>query len=199
MKKEQIIGMTISELIEQTTLKVKLGAIGGSGFVYCGYINDIDIDGLDRSIVDAYKATYEKALTTISNLVQKPKGYNDFVNERVNRKRSKVARLIKENDGEPLGRKQLDEIEKEFDTSHLSYKRWLDNLHRKRKTAEATKKGMKRRIDTYKSIQSRKVADVYPSFTEQDTYIVLYDGVERGFAWTTEEYEQGYADYGDDE
>ncbi len=195
--KQQIIGMTISEIIEQTNLKVKLGAINGSGFVYCGYISEIDIDSLDKSILDAYKSTYEKSLITIANLTQKPKGYHDFISEITRRKKSKVAKVIKENKGKPLTEEQQLEIEKEFDMSQQAYKRWLNALHRKLQTATDTKKSMKRRIDNFTTIRSRKVVDAYNSITEEATSIVLYDGNERGFAWTTEEYEQGFADYGD--
>lgn len=197
--KQDIIGMTISELIEKTTLKVKLGANNGSGFVYCGHINEIDIDTLDKSIVDAYKATYEKSLITIAHLTQKPKGYHDFIKERNNRKRSKVARTIKENKGKPLTEQQEREIDKEFDVSQLAYKCWLNELHRKLQTATDTKKSMKRKIDTFTTLRSRKVKDAYKSITEENTYILIYDGSERGFAWTTEEFERGYADYGEDD
>lgn len=197
--KQEILKMTVSDLIDKTSLKVKLGSEGGSGFVYCGYIDEIDVDGLDKAICDSFEATIDKCEITIKNLTNKPKTYRAFVDEMTKKKQYRASKYIKENKEKPLTKDQIEELETEFDTSRKSYMIWVNNLKRRLETARTTKHTTKYKLAHFTTIRSRSIVECYPSFTEEDTTILLFKGSENGKYWTTDEYESGFIDYGEED
>lgn len=191
----EIKEMTVLELIDKTKFRVKLGAKNGSGFVYCGRIDKLDIETLDKLIQISYRDTIARAEATINTLTKKPKSYKAFSEEMMKKKNARVAKYIKQNGDKPLTEDQKVELEEEFTISRLYYNRWLGNINRKLETAKTTKKLTTRRLNNYTTIKNRSIVDCYPSVLEEGVTIVIYDGDERGPAWTTEEYESGYIDY----
>lgn len=58
--------------------------------------------------------------------------------------------------------------------------------------ARRTKRDFTERINSYTSIGNRNIIETYDSIDEDNVKIVIYEGRERGVAWTTEEYVNGY-------
>lgn len=201
--KQEIIGMTIEELINTYDVKVKLGAKKGSSFIFCGRIGNMDIDGLDTAICEGYKLNIKRLQGTIKANREKPKTYNDYVEEALRTLRRKVNALEKERGSENTPKKrlyeiskELEEVKEEYRPTKEKYAKWYKNILKRIKTAEETLKKVTKRLNTYTSIRERKIVDLYKSIDEEDTWIVIYDGTEVGSAWTTEEFESGVIDYG---
>lgn len=208
-KREEILNMTISQLISDTNLKIKLGGDKGSSFIYCGMAKDINPDDLDRIILDGYAHTIKIQKRRIQSISETPKGYNDY-EKIVQAKRQKAINkklkwltieMKRTGQGGNINMEKLtQEAEEEFPISRGMYKKWRDKLERDMERAKTALKCTQKKVDTFTSIRSRKIKDIYPSIDEINTYIVLYDGREVGRYWTTKEYETGVIEKeGDDE
>lgn len=199
-KKDEILNMTVAQLITETNFKIKLGGDKGSSFIYCGMAKDIDPDSLDKTILDGYAHTIKIQKRQVKTISETPKGYNDY-EKIVQAKRQKaINKKLKwltiemertGQDGNINMEKLSHEAEEEFPISRDLYKKWRDKLERDLDRAKTTLKRTQKRVDTFTSIRSRKIKDIYPSIDEINTYIVLYDGREVGRYWTTKEYETG--------
>lgn len=177
MTTQDILNMTISDLIEQTNLKVKLGAKQGSAFIFCGNIGNIDCDSLDEDICNQYRRNIKSATGSIQALKKKPKGYQDY-------------------EREMIAKQEKDKIE--YEISKDGYRRWFNELSRRMQTLRETKSKNERRLKGFTTIRGRQIVEIYKSVDEEDTYIILYDGIENGNAWTTAEFESGVINFGNE-
>lgn len=180
VSKKEILSMTISELIERTDINVKLGAKDGSAFVFCGNIGDIDCDQLDERITTSYEKIIRSATTRIKGLKEKPKTFDEYKREQ-------------------LRKKVIDEKDIDKFINQNGYKRWLADIKIRIQKLQESKRRNRRKLDAFTTIRGRKIVDIYESCTEDGVYIVLYDGIETGSVWTTEEYVSGEVDFGSEE
>lgn len=155
--------MTVSELALGNYGKIKLGANRGSGFVFCGDVSKIDIEQLDHIIIDCLHKAKNNAQSRVKRLKNKPIDYIDYEHF--------------------CNRKKLE-------PSENGYKVWLQSHSKEIKTARKSVRTYNERIRNYSTIKDRPIVEVYDSFTEDNTKIVIFDGREHGFAWTTEEFEK---------
>lgn len=201
MTKQDVIGMTIEQLINTFDIKVKLGAKRGSAFVYCGRIGNLDVDGLDTAIVEGYKLQIQKLKSSIKTNMERPKGYKDYKAEQERTLGRKLSALEKELEqkGETAKeeiRKEIEELKEEYTPTRIGYRKWHNAITKRIETSKRTKEKIEKRLENFTSIANREIVDIYKSIDEEDTFIVIYDGTETGNAWTTEEFESGEIDYG---
>lgn len=188
LTKKDIIGKTIQEVISEYNLKIKLGAKSGSCFIYCGYTDEVDGDILDTAILDMYKRSLTYAEKTIRVLSAKPKTYKAFVDE-VKESKEKALRSKKKKG--PLTSEERSEIEKQFDVSRDAFDKYLRATQNSLNKAKDKKRELNRKISSYTTIKNNKIVDCYKSIDEPNTIILIYEGKDRGFAWTTEEFRKG--------
>lgn len=191
MTKQELKGKTVSDLVENYDLKVKLGASSGSGFVFCGRLKDIDVKAIDDDICNTYKTTISNAKRTINTLTQKPKKYSDYEKELETRYRRERGKLIKS--GEEFNEYAL---KIEYTPTEDGYTKWLSDIEHRLDTAKTTKRRTSMRLAKFTTIGGRIIEDAYMSIDEFNTVIVIYKGSACGRAWTTKEYETGVIDYG---
>lgn len=155
--------MTVSELTSGNYGNIKLGANNGSGFVFCGDVSNIDVEQLDHIVIDHLCKAKKNAQIRVKRLKHKPIDYIDYE--------------------QYCARKRLR-------PSESGYKLWLQNHTKEIKAARKSVRACNERLRNYSTIKDRPIVEVYESFTEENTKIVIFDGHERGFAWTTEEFEK---------
>lgn len=188
LTKKDIIGKTIQEVISEYNLKIKLGAKSGSCFIYCGYTDEVDGDILDTTILSMYKRSLTYVEKNIRVLSAKPKTYKAFVDE-VKKNKEKALRSKKKKG--PLTSAERSEIEKQFDVSRDAFNKYLRATQNSLNKAKDKKQELNQKISTYTTIKNNKIVDCYKSIDEPNTFILIYEGKDRGFAWTTEEFRKG--------
>ena len=157
--------MTVYELAQTDIGNIKLGAKGGSGFVFCGKSNALDIEKLNKQIIDKNEKTLAAAHDRYRIVRAKSASFNEYVNKNED-KRCTVE----------------------------GYRLFLDDHFKKVKTVHKTLRTCIDRVENYTDLSGRKIEESYQSIDEKDTIIVLYEGSEVGEAWTTKEYINGVID-----
>lgn len=155
--------MKVEEFVNNNNGRIKLGACDGGAFVYCGDIDNMSIEELDKKILYSFNRTKMNAKIRINALNEKP--YEDWL---------KTQQI----NGTP--------------ESMCDYESYLSDRTRRIESAKRTLKDYTQRLKTWRSVGDREIIDVYDSILEPNTKVVIYDGRERGTAWTTEEYERGF-------
>lgn len=178
--------MTVNSLIGRN-IKCKLGASDGSGFVFCGNMKTLDIDDVDEYIRNSYLRSLEIAKETIQQLSKKNTSYKAY-SEEIEQKKARALKLA---DGDP---KRIAKIEEDFNPSTLEHHKWKAEILKKLEYSKGVRKRVNKRLNEYTSIATRKVVETYKSIDEPNTIIILYDGNERGRAWTTKEYIEGVSE-----
>ena len=156
--------MTVYDLTQSSAGNIKLGAKGGSGFVFCGKANTMNIDRLNERIIDKNENALIKAKSRYRSIKSKSVSFDDYASE---------------NQGKPFT------IE--------GYRIFLDEHYKRIKTAYKTLLACAERVAYYTDLAGREIVESYKSIDEKNTIIVLYAGTEVGDAWTTEEYLKGGA------
>ena len=183
--------MTIQDLIDSGSRNVKLGADRGSAFVYCGNIAECDIQFLDKEITDGYKQNIENAERRIKTLKAKPKDYESY-------KKNCETRLIRainqyknkvEFAGGAVDETEIEKIREEHRPTPKKHQDYLLKIETDLKYARSQKRSNGRKLKEYTTISSREIKETYPSITEKAT-IVIFEGVEAGWAWDSREYEE---------
>ena len=165
-------------------IKVKLGAKDGSAFVFCGNLADIDICDVDETIRNNYMVSLENAKKAIKNLSAKDRSYTAY--EREMKRKLKKALTSHNDDPEKIA-----EDYERFTPSNLGYHKWTADISRKLEYNKSLRRRVNKRLNEYTSIADREILEVYRSIDETDAMIILYDGKEHGWAWTTKEYLNG--------
>lgn len=178
--------MTIGELVG-TDLKVKLGAKGGSSFIYCGNMKEFDPEEMDRLIVTAYKRTLKNTNKIIRGLKNKDRSYEAYEKEMASKRRRSMQ--MYKND--PL---KLSEAVKKYSPSEIGYKKWGGDIERRLEYNKQARRRLNALTKRHAPISTRKIIEMYKSIDEADTVIVIYDGAERGIAWTTAEGKKGISE-----
>ena len=192
MTTHNIINTPFNKLLTHSHLKIKLGAIDGSGFFFCGDLKDIDTEHLNETIINGLEKAIQSSERTLTQLKNTPTTYNEFKKNRIKAKTSAISKTIAEQNNEPLTPEQIDEINEKFDISKSAHEKWKQKIRIKIRKTEKSKAALQKDINKFTSITNRKILAFYPSIDERDTYICIIEGHERGFAWTTGEYERGY-------
>jgi hypothetical protein len=156
--------MNIAELDKNKYECVKLGAGGGSGFVYCGLLRNADFEGINRQIIARNHKTLESAKRRYRGHIHRDVSAPAYVREC--EKHGVVAT---------------------FDGYMKHLGQYFDQVKTTKKTIECYEK----KIEEYTNIEDRKVIEQYNSILEPNTIIILFEGEEQGEAWTTKEYEEG--------
>lgn len=190
MNTKDVIGMTVEECVNKLPFNVKLGSEKGSAFVFCGDLAKLDADALDRSVCDLYKRTAEHSEYVIEGLLAKKMSYKVFVKE-VEEKREKRAKKMLGDSSRKLVEEEVAELDATFDTSKDAYKKWHAGQKRKLDSARTTLRTALKKLESYTTIRDRKIVDCYWSIDEDNTLILIYDGSERGYVWTTAEFCNG--------
>lgn len=167
MKKEDILCMTVGELLE-TDLKIKLVTNKGSSFIFCGYAKDMDLDKMDREILESYNRLLDNARRKVKTLSSKPLTFDVFLKEMEKKGTSKNTPLTK--------------------TGH---KAWKEKIKRSIDTANNTIKANEEKLKFFTPLCGRQIVDTYPSIDERNTHIVIFEGCENGKYWTTKECQTG--------
>lgn len=206
MNRSDILEMTVGELVEKTSLKIKLGADKGSSFVFCGSVAKFNIEQIDAGIIDSYENPLQIAQRRYQGFKAKPRSKKSFEEEVENNRKKFVKKSIKKiipvaAEGKELEKhkKLLEEekaelykeAEKAFPTTPKDFELWKRDLKAKTTKALDDCKRLQRKIDKFTTIGGRQIVDIYPSIDEEDTFIVIFDGREVGKYWTTHEYETG--------
>lgn len=153
--------MTLEQILKLDK-NVKVGTTGG-GFIYCGYMKDIDFDLIDRENV-------LKIANYISNCKTKI--------EMINRKLELPEIEYRKYKSALVGEKPM------------FYADWLAMLHKEKNKKLNNLNNAARKLANYKNVGKRDILEIYPSIAEPSTDIIIIEGVEVGTAWTTEEYER---------
>ena len=164
MRKKDVIGKTIEEVINEHDIKVKLGADRGNSYIYCGELKDMNVDFLDKLIVKMYKARIHNASANISRLTNMDKSYEAF--------------FEKHGTSENVPESAV----------QARYMLWLNGIEKTINTSKATRAITKEKLENFTTIKDRIITDVYKSIDEDNTLCLLYNGNESGSVWTTEEY-----------
>ena len=172
--KSDILNMTVAEFVAKTNFKVKLGAKDGSAFVFCGSIADMDIEQLDTAIVKGYKGSLRSAQYRIRMVKEQDTTYETF--QDLHERQCSATGI--------------------YDDPREAYLKMIRENHRQLKVQLATERRIDAKLRSYTSIGDRKVVDMYSSQTEDEVFIVLYEGRENGSWWTVAEFESGVRHYG---
>lgn len=164
--------MTLLELKDKKIKNVKIGAKGGSGFIYCGKPGLIDFDYLNDQMRERNQSALISASHRYSSIKQKKVSTSTY-----------IAECEKKN--API--------------SFEGYMKYLQQYFAQIKTAIDGVERANKRIADYEPLETREVVEKYKSITEPSTTIVLFDGTEQGSAWTTEEYQSGYVEIDNEE
>lgn len=171
---------TVGDLIGRD-IKVKLGAVNGSGFVFCGNLKDVDICDVDEAIRNQYQITLKIAKDTIRLLKDKDLSYEAYEREMLKKIDNAKKRMLDE--------KMLAETIEEYTPSKLGHHRWTADIRKRLEYAKTSRRNVNAKLNNYTSIADRQIVDEYRSIDEANTLIMLYEGTETGRAWTTNEYE----------
>ena len=193
MTTKDIIGMTFGELLQHAHFKVKLGAVDGSGFFFCGNLAGVDTDHIDDTILTGLEKALESSERNLQALKNTNQSYKHFEEEQTKAKKTAIAKAIEEQHGKPLTPEQKEQINTKFEISRVTHRKWKTDITKRIDRVKSSQKTLRRDIDNFTSIKDREIVKFYPSVDEIDTYICIIKGRERGFAWTTEEFERGYS------
>ena len=155
--------MTLKELLTTPHQNVKIGA-GGGGFLYCGKVEGIDYDDLDKRNVIKRATSISESLSHIARIKVKMK---DPVKAY---ERYEVNMLASNKDP-------------------VTYEEWTERQTSDMLTEHNNVNRNIAELIAYKKMCDRQVVDVYKSIDEYYTAIVIVEGTEKGSAWTTKEYE----------
>lgn len=170
LTKKDIIGHTIEDLAGNLNLNVKLGANSGSGFIFCGDISTIDTAELNYLVITGYRNTIRDNEAIVRRLKAMDKSREGFAR----------AMRIKQ---KKTGRK--------YKLDDEAYNAWLTQINNDIKRANSARQRAKQKLAKFTPIDSREIVDVFKSILEPETVIMLYDGVETGRYWTTDEFKAG--------
>lgn len=162
---------TLEELMEGYDGPVKIGAKGGSGFIYCGLLKDLNAEEVNDELIGA-------AADGIK--------YQD---ERLDIIRRNGANLSAFFDKMISDAKR--ENRKELPPFHIGdYITYLEKRVERMAYHYAQAEELRDYIRKLKPFMKREVLDMYESIDvdDPDTMIVIVEGVERAEAWTTGEY-----------
>lgn len=185
--------MTVQELTMHGSLDVKLGAKQGSAFVYCGDLQDINFPDLDKQITDHYKQSIENADKRIRILKNKPKDYASFETfcARQIIKETTQYKNKMELEGKKPSEAEIEKIKERYRPTPKKHREHLERIETELKSVRSNKRANERKLKDFTTIAGREIVETYPSITEKKVTIVLYEGIENGFAWDSKE----YADY----
>ena len=175
-------GKTVGELIG-SDINCKLGAIGGSAFVYCGNLKDVDICDVDEAIRNRYQISLDHAKRDIKQLAAKDKTYGAYKKD-MQRRFAKASKGVKDENA-------LAELKEKYKPTKLGWHQWTADITRRLEYARTVRRKVNKRLNEYTSIAERTIVDAYKSIDEKNTVILLYNGKENGIAWTTGEYLNG--------
>lgn len=149
--------LKVEELTKSRIGRVKLGANHGSGFVFCGDLSENAVKRADKELVDGYKESKERFRKSILFLKSQPLDYEHFEKEC----------------------KKLGEA-----NPYRDFHEWRDAKLKEIDRRQKVVKAIRAKIRTYESILTRDVVETYPSISEPNTTIVLFEGSELGSYWT---------------
>ena len=192
MTTQDIIGMTFGELLQHTHFKVKLGAIDGSGFFFCGNLTGVNTEDLDETILTGLEKALESSERNLQALKNTNQSYKQFEEEQSKAKRTAIAKIVDEQHGKPLTEEQKKEINNKYEISRITHRKWKNDITNRIDRVKTSQKTLRRDISNFTSIKDREIVRFYPSVDEPETYICIIKGREKGFAWTTDEFERGY-------
>jgi len=137
---------------------VKLGTQKGSSFIFCGAIKDLDPEELGKELSDKLDDLLGSAKRTLARVQALKLDWMTYTE-------------FQKTNPTPAG-----------------FNKWVESKRKELARCEAYYYKLLAREGGYPCIRKRRILDMYPSFVEEDTWIVIIEGEECGTAWTTEEY-----------
>lgn len=166
--------MTVREVLLKNKNNVKIGAM--SAFFYCGVPNQEAIELL-YAFSYTQKAKFNRDLSDIKKFLD---NFDEFWK---NELRAKIEQALVEKGGK-ITEREKNKIKDE----------WLQSKRISYNQSQSKLKALTDFLNDWKPIPDREVKEIYDSIDANEpdgTKIILVDGLEKGFYWTTNEYEKG--------
>ena len=181
--------ISVSDLMRTGNKLIKLGADKGSGFVYCGDISAMDPSAIDEELLGGCRKVCASAEKRIRTAKETPRTYKHF-RELCERKIAREIAAREKEEEAVLTEAERSKVRKELKATRKKHAKYLEKLDASLKTAEKTLINTRWKIENYTPLASRTITDIYASVDEIGVVIALFDGIEHGAAWTTEEFEE---------
>ena len=156
--------MTLEEFKRKFDGNIKLGAKKGAAFFWCGKLDALDLDELENTLT-------KRATENLKNADRALYAQESIPLDIVTYKAA-IAHGPRKN-------------------KNISFSQWVDLMQEELARRVRYSEKLQKRMETYPRLRDRQVVDVYQSFLNADTHIVLIEGEESGRVWDTDEFVNG--------
>lgn len=154
--------LRLTEVMSENQDKnVKLGFENGSGFFYCGPVNECDLKAVDGKVKEWVEQASRNAISSLACTVDNLDKYVQEFNARVKN----------------LSKPQINEYGKVINRYAKTAKNQFNRVIK-----------LDKYVQSYVPISEREVTDVYDSILNKNEIIVIVDGIEVGPYWDDDEY-----------
>lgn len=175
---------------------MKIGAVHGTGYYYCGIGKDLPAEKITRELFQATLNRRDSAIKRLCMLENTSRDYDSYkaLCEQKIRQHVLEAERRMANTSKTVGEVDRAKIFEKYGPSPMKYKKYLNDLDADIKETKAAVDEGLRRLIGFKRIENRKVVDISISVAPWEpsgTMICKVEGDDRGLYWDTDEYVNG--------